>query len=269
MLSLASRSARVSPRFFVTSAVVQEPAAAKKSKSKVAAKKTAAKKKTAATKNPVAQKKKPTEKEAASKKRVVAQKKRLAEKTKQAKALIPRNRIFPITREMLPPKHIPGPFVRFMVAENAKSPKVTTIKDGQARVAELAAKWRTLSEEEKESHRASEQEVAAYRAAKKEWEDKTPADIQWAFKNKGKAKGSGKVHIRITDEKRKYNAYILFVKNYYETVYASSRKPGEGAIQFGAEAAKAWNALSEEERDAWRQKSVAAKAEWAARQAAL
>jgi cell pole-organizing protein PopZ len=93
MLSLASRSARVSPRFFVTSAVVQEPAAAKKSKSKVAAKKTAAKKKTAATKNPVAQKKKPTEKEAASKKRVVAQKKRLAEKTKQAKALIPRNRI--------------------------------------------------------------------------------------------------------------------------------------------------------------------------------
>ena len=53
--------------------------------------------------------------------------------------------------------------------------------------------------------------MAAYRVARKEWEDKTPADIQWAFKNKGKAKGSGKVHIRIIDEKRKYNAYILCV----------------------------------------------------------
>lgn len=98
MLSLASCSARVSPRFFMTSAAVREPAAVKKSKSKVAAKKTAAKKttakkKTAATKKPVAKKKKLTEKEAASRKRALAQKKRLAEKTRQAKALIPRNRI--------------------------------------------------------------------------------------------------------------------------------------------------------------------------------
>lgn len=77
-----------------------------------------------------------------------------------------------------------------------------------------------------------------------------------------------------------------FVKNYHETEYAASRKPGEGAIQFGAVAAKAWNALSEEEREvgisivllgyftkalpqAWRQKSVVAKAEFAARQATV
>lgn len=40
-----------------------------------------------------------------------------------------------------------------------------------------------------------------------------------------------------------------FVKDYYETVYAANRKHGEGAIQFGAVVAKAWNALSEEERE--------------------
>lgn len=98
MLSLPLRSARVSPRFFMTSTAVRKPAAAEKSKSKVAAKKTspkktAAKKKPAATKKPVAKRKKLTEKEAASRKRVRAQKKKLAEKTRQAKALIPRNRI--------------------------------------------------------------------------------------------------------------------------------------------------------------------------------
>ena len=51
---------------------------------------------------------------------------------------------------MFPPKRIPGPFIRFIVAENANTPKVTTVKDGQARMAELAAKWRTLPEGEKE-----------------------------------------------------------------------------------------------------------------------
>ena len=40
-----------------------------------------------------------------------------------------------------------------------------------------------------------------------------------------------------------------FFKNYYETEYAASKKAGEGAIQFGSVVAKAWNALSEEERE--------------------
>lgn len=262
VLSLASRSARVSPRFFMTSTAVREPAATEKSKSKVAAKKTPAKKK-----KPAAKTKKVADKEAATKKRALVQKKRLAEKAKQAKALIPRNRIFPVTREMFPPKQLPGAFIRYMVAENATSPKITTVKDGQARIAELAAKWRSLPEEEKATYRASKEELAAHRAAKKEWEDKTPADIQWAFKNRGRAKGSGKVHIRVIDEKRKYNAYILFFKHYHATEYVTYKDAGN-AIQFGAEVAKAWHALSEEEREAWRQKSVVAKADWEARHAA-
>jgi hypothetical protein len=207
-----------------------------------------------------------------------------------------------------------------MVAENAKSPKVTTIKDGQARVAELAAKWRTLSEEEKEvlpvyfvhaielTCLSSLIELPSRKwrliaLLRKNGRIRHLLTFNGLSRTRVKPKGRAK----FTLESRTKRGNIMhiscacpfcgcrvpdspmrdsFVKNYYETVYASSRKPGEGAIQFGAEAAKAWNALSEEERDvgisivllgyltksipqAWRQKSVAAKAEWAARQAAL
>ncbi|KAL4266328.1 HMG box domain-containing protein [Pleurotus pulmonarius] len=189
-------------------------------------------------------------------KRVVrVAKKRVARKKRAVKP--PR-----VTLAMAPPRGYPGAFILFhkqRVMEGRSPSK--SMDEAKQSARDSGNAWRALSEAEKEPFLKQAQVLREeYRKKREEYFENNDPKILKAINKKRVAKGHNKLrnHRPAGQEPRPLSAYFRFMREFRYTSEASHL----GGVAAARTAGERWRAMSEEEKDVYKQAWLADKAEW-------
>ncbi|TBU28217.1 high mobility group box domain-containing protein [Dichomitus squalens] len=254
-MALATRQQAV-VRTFLTTAHVSEPVASD-SESPKAKKSTT--KRSSATKTG-------TKKAATKKPKAKAKPKKVESDDPEDRLKGPLKSI-KLKKEDLPPPKPATSFFLFIREQYERKENVRTGVGAASNSSEIAARWKELSDTEKQPYREKAAALKAeYEAARARWFENADPRLIRAINAQRKAKNRLKIHSPLgSDPRRPLPAFIQYMREIHDTLDVSIDRHAntQGYLAaLGKAASEKWKALPEEERQRYRDEYVTKQKEY-------
>ncbi|TFK97696.1 hypothetical protein BDV98DRAFT_607390 [Pterulicium gracile] len=173
-----------------------------------------------------------------------------------------------VTKAMMPPTKPGSMFMFYWKHVQTTLPKSLNLKQSNENIGVAAARWRAMSDAEKEPyHTQARDALAKHELAKQEWWRTADPALIRAINEKRVARKKPKIAAqRAREDRGPANAYALFTTDQVQTQMAASTITPEGTRDVFRETAKKWKGLPEVEKAEWRERARKGREEWKVRQ---